>query len=258
MKKLVWAVGAVVVGGGLAFWACQKEPAPAPAPAPVAAPAPAPVAPAPAPAGKGSVEGSVSLTGTPPTMEPLKRGSDPVCAKTPMNDESALVHGGKIENVLVRIKGAPNAPAVTDALEVDQKDCMYRPRVQGAVAGQSLSIKNTDATLHNVHSYSGSKTLFNRAQPPRSAPISNKLDDGTVMKLKCDVHPWMTGYVLVTNNALFAVTGADGKFSIKNVPAGTYTIEAWHEKFGTKTATVTVAPDKTANVDVSYSADDRG
>jgi plastocyanin len=191
-------------------------------------------------------------------MEPLKRGSDPICAKTAMNDESALVHDGKIENVVVRIKGAPNAPSPDATLEVDQKDCMYRPRVQAAVGGQSLVVKNTDATLHNVHGYAGAKTLFNRAQPPASQPINSKLDDGTVMKLKCDVHPWMTGYVVVSNNGLFAVTRADGKFTIQNVPAGTYTLEAWHEKFGLKTINVTVNPKETSKADVTYAADDRG
>jgi len=238
--------------------ACPDKPAPvaaAPAPAPVVA-APAPVAPA--VAGKGSIVGDVTLVGTPPVMQPLKRGADPECGKTEANDESALVKDGKIENVFVRVKGAPNAPPPEAKVEVAQKNCMYRPRVQGAVVGQGVTIRNDDGTLHNVHTYAGSKTLFNRAQPPKSAPLDEKFEEGYVVKFKCDVHPWMTGYVALSNNAFFAVTKADGHFEIKDVPAGQYTLEVWHEKFGTKTLSVTVAPDQTAKVPVSYSADDRG
>jgi plastocyanin len=251
----------VVVAGGAAlvvhFSTQQAPPAPPPpAPQAVATPAPVPSAPV-APVGKGSLSGVVMLTGTPPVMEPLKRGADPAC-RNPMNDEWALVKDGRIENAYVHIKGGPNAPGPTAAVEVDQKDCMYRPRVQGAVAGQDVTIRNTDATLHNVHAYGGAKTLFNRAQPPKSAPLDEKLNAGDVVKFKCDVHPWMTGYVLVNNNPWFAVTGADGSFQIKDVPAGTYTLETWHERFGTKTQTVTVAPDQKASANFTYSADDRG
>jgi plastocyanin len=259
---IVVVVGVVVVGlasAGLYFGCAEKKPDAAtvtpPAPPPVAvAPTSAPAA----PQGKGNISGEVTLTGTPPVMQPLKRGADPVCAKTPMNDESAIVHDGRVENVVVRVKNAPDAPTPAAPVVLEQKDCMYRPRVQGAIQGQQVIVKNEDGTLHNVHSYEGTKTLFNQAQPQKSAPIEKKLDGPGVVKLKCDVHPWMTGYVSVTNNPYFAVTGAGGAFEIKDVPAGQYTLEAWHEKFGTKTVTVTVAPGETAKVTVSYSADDRG
>ena len=109
------------------------------------------------------------------------------------------------------------------------------------MAGQPLSVRNSDQTLHNVHTYKGASTIFNQAEIPGLPPMMKKFDGpSSIMKFKCDVHPWMTGYVAVTDHPFFAVTGDDGSFTIPNVPAGTYTIEAWHERFGTTTAEVTV------------------
>jgi plastocyanin len=202
-----------------------------------------------------SITGTVNFSGTPPKMEPLKRKSDPVCAKKDFNDETVSIKDGKLENVLVRItKNAPaGAKVPTDPVTVDQQDCMYRPRVQGAVEGQKIQIKNSDGTLHNVHTYAGTKTLFNQAQPPKAAPIEKPVAGADVVKLKCDVHPWMTGYVVVSKHPFFATTGADGKFTIKDVPAGTYTVEAWHEKLGTQTAEVKVEEGKPADATFTFS-----
>ena len=132
---------------------------------------------------------------------------------------------------------------------------MYRPRVQAVVAGQPLQIKNSDQTLHNVHGYKGPSTLFNQAQIPGMAPINQKLTDtDQVLKFKCDVHPWMTAYVLVSTNPFFAVTGDDGSYKITGVPAGKYTVEAWHERYGAKTAEITVEADKAAEAPFQYEA----
>jgi plastocyanin len=201
----------------------------------------------------GSIEGEVAFTGTAPVMQPLKRGSDPVCAKAKMNDETVLVKDGKLQNVVVRLKGLPAAQAPTEAVVVDQEKCMYRPRVQGAVKGQPIQIKNSDGTLHNVHTYVGQKTLFNKAQPPKAAPIAAEASQEGVIKFKCDVHPWMTGYVVVSESAHFATSGADGAFTLKDVPAGTYTVEAWHEKLGTQETQVTVKPGEAAKASFTFS-----
>ena len=230
----------------------KKESAPEPSAAP-AAPGAAP----PAAAGRGAmgsatITGTVKLIGTPPEMAMTKRQADPYCAKTPMKEEEVIVGaGGGLKNVVVRItKGLsgrydpPTAPAM-----VDQSACMYRPRVQGIVVGQPVHIRNSDMTLHNVHGYKGASTLFNQAEIPGQPPMIKLFPDADQMvKLKCDVHPWMTGWVLVSSHPFFAVTGDDGTFKISGVPAGSYTVEAWHERYGTKTAelTVTDKPAETA------------
>ena len=130
---------------------------------------------------------------------------------------------------------------------------MYSPRVQGAVEGQKIDITNADGTLHNVHAYAGTKTLFNQAQPPKSKELEKDAPKDTdVVKLKCDVHPWMTGFIVINKTPYFAVTKDDGKFEIKDVPAGTYKLEAWHEKLGTQTAEVKVEEGKAADAKFSF------
>ncbi|MCP3098711.1 carboxypeptidase regulatory-like domain-containing protein [Myxococcus sp. K15C18031901] len=263
----------VGVVGLLALPACKKEgtpPLPPPTtPAPVAGqgaqvheatPIQAPEAQQPAaPAGKGEVKGTVSFTGTPPPPADLPANSDPACEGRGDKEQSLRVQGGKLENVVVRIKGAvPGAPpAPTTPVVVDQSKCTYVPRVQGAVAGQSVMFKNSDGTLHNVRGVVSTRAAFNVAQAPSGAPVERKLPtEGDVLKLKCDIHPWMTAYIVSNPNPFFATTGADGAFSLKGLPAGTYTVEAWHETLGTKTAEVTVKDDAPATVDFAFSASD--
>ena len=114
--------------------------------------------------------------------------------------------------------------------------------------------KNSDGTLHNVHTYVDKKTLFNKAQPPRAEAIEAKVDAEGVIRFQCDVHPWMTGYVVVSDNGRFDTTGEDGRFTVEGVPPGTYTVEAWHEKLGTQTAQVTVEPGETAKATFTFGA----
>ncbi len=249
----------------LAFGCEEKktEPTPAPAaPASGAAAAPASgatTAPASgaaaAPAGdKGSVTGKVSVTGKIPPMQDLKRNSDAFCAKKQMKDEEVVAGAhGELANVVVHLNGLPAAPAPKEKVTLSQDDCMYRPRVLGIVDGQPLDIRNGDPVLHNVHTYEGARTLFNVAQVPGTPNIEKTFtQNGVMLKFKCDVHQWMTAYVWVQNNPYFAVTDKDGKFEIKDVPTGTWPIEAWHERFGTKTGKVTVTKDKPAEVKFDF------
>jgi len=187
----------------------------------------------------------------------LKRQADPFCARTPMKDEEVTVGpGGGLKNVLVRITQGISGnyePPMTNAT-LDQSACMYRPRVQAIMAGQSLLVRNSDQTLHNVHAYRGPSTMFNQAEIPGLPPIAKKfIESGSIIKFKCDVHPWMTAYVAIANNPFFAVTADDGTFSIPKVPAGKYTLEAWHERYGSKTSQITVSAGTPATVTFQYS-----
>jgi hypothetical protein len=255
-RALFVMVGLVL---SLATSACTKrEEAPSPAPGAAAPAAPAAAAPAAAGAGNAVIKGVVTLQGTPPDVKLIKRETDPFCARKQMKEEEVIVGaGGVLKNVLVRISkgisGHYEPPA--EGATLDQTDCMYRPRVQGIMAGQSLIIKNGDQTLHNVHSYKGPSTIFNQAQVPGLGPMAKKFNEsGDIIKFKCDVHPWMTGYVGVSNHPFFAVTGDDGAFTIPKVPAGTYTLEAWHERYGSKTAEITVADDKPTEIKFVFDA----
>lgn len=216
----------------------------------------APAAPAAPAAGSGSIKGKVSFTGTAPDMPELKREADPFCAKTKMKDQEVVVNtNGTLKNVALVVQGgAASTPEASVVSTVDQTNCMYEPRVVTAAFGQNVKVVNSDPILHNVHTYADTKTLFNRAQPKGSPPLDKTFskDDGGVVKFKCDVHPWMTGWLVLSDNALTGVTGETGEFEIKGVPAGTHKIQAWHEKYGPKTVDVTVEADKAAEANFTY------
>src|SRR5712671_3286549 len=208
-----------------------------------------------------TIEGSIEFTGKAPTAGKLHREADPYCAKKPMTDPAVTVKGGKLENVWVHVtKGAKEtAKPPAEAVEVDQKDCMYEPRFSTVVVGQKITAKNGDPILHNVHTYLGSSTLFNKGMPnDKAAPIETAAKEEGVMKWKCDVHPWMRGYIGVSKSGLQAVTGDSGSFKIENVPPGKYTVEAWHEKYGAKTQEVTVEAGKPANVKFESTGTEKG
>jgi len=207
--------------------------------------------------GDATLSGEVTLAGKAPEMQPLKRGVDPVCAKTPMNDEQVLAKDGKLQNVVVWIsEGLPAQPAPADQAKLQQTECMYRPRVQVVQDGQTISIHNGDKTLHNVRAVRGTKTLFNKAQPPGTPDIAEAVAAGPALQFKCDVHPWMKAYAVVVSNPFHAVTGPDGKFTISGVPPGQYTLSAWHELFGTKTTQITVQGLKATPILFKYDVQD--
>ena len=206
-----------------------------------------------------ALTGTVTYTGKVPTLKPVSMDADPACAakhKEPVrSDVLVLGPGSVMANVMVRVKspvtGTFTAPA--QAAVIDQVGCHYTPHVLGVMVGQTLKLKNSDGLLHNVHALPKVNTPFNMAMPANRTEADTKFGKEEGMFLvKCDVHGWMTAYVGVFANPYFAVTGADGKFSIPGLPPGTYEIEAWHEKLGVKSGSVTVTADKAAKIDFAF------
>jgi plastocyanin len=207
--------------------------------------------------GTATIKGVVNFSGKAPEMKvPKKRKDAEFCKTKEVKYNSVVVNNGKLADVLVRlsndaVKGDYKAPA--KHAEIAQSDCMYAPRIQGVVAGQTIDIKNGDATLHNVHTYKGAESWFNKPQIKGSAAIPQELpDEPKIVKFTCDVHPWMRGFVVVTAHPFFAVSGADGTFAIEKVPAGEFTVEAWHPHYGLKTQKVKVEDGKAAEITFAY------
>jgi plastocyanin len=225
------------------------------------APAPAkPQAPAVDPAEASTISGKITLDGAPGTNEPIKMNADPVCvreAKGPQTQETFMVgEGGALQNVFVYVKDGLTGrtfTAPTEPVTLDQKGCRYRPHVFGIMVGQPLTILNSDPTLHNIHALPKSNSEFNTAQPIPNMKTNHTFTAKEVMvPFKCDVHGWMNAYVGVLDHPYFAVSGPDGKFELKAVPAGTYTVEAWHEKLGTQTQNITVGAKETKDVPFTF------
>jgi plastocyanin len=203
-----------------------------------------------APAFAGEVRGTVSFTGAVPKLAPLPVTKDQGTCGSSVPDESVVVAAGKLKNVVLTVKG-PAAPPEHATVVLDQHKCHYVPHVQVAPVGSTLDIVNSDPVLHNIHGFLGQATAFNIAMPMKNQRIPRKLDKPGVVRVKCDVHAWMHAWVVVADGPA-AVSGDDGKFDIKNVPPGTYTVTAWHEKLGEKTAQVTVPASGEARVDFTF------
>lgn len=203
-----------------------------------------------------TITGKVVFDGDIPNMSVIKMDADPKCVAKNQGKEvkaETLVMGeGKaVANIFVKIKSglAAGKTYTTPAtpIVVDQQGCRYIPHVLATMKGQTVQIKNSDGTLHNVHMMPVTNKEANIAMPAFKTQIDHVFDqvETTPFKVKCDVHPWMTGFVAVMDNPYFSVTGLDGKFEIKGLDAGEYEIEIWHEKLGTQTAKVTVAAGET-------------
>ena len=214
-------------------------------------------------ANAGSVKGTVSLDGTAPKNEAIKMNADPVCmkeAKGPQTQETYIVgsDGKTLGNVFVYVKdGLGNYvfDTPTEPAKIDQKECRYHPHVFGMRVGQPLEIVNSDPTLHNIHAMPKANQEFNNGQPIQGMKMTHTFTQQEVMvPFKCDVHGWMNAYVGVLPHPYYAVTKDDGSFELKDLPAGTYTIEAWHEKLGTQTQSVTVAAKEAKDVNFTFKA----
>jgi plastocyanin len=190
-------------------------------------------------------------------------GADPYCkaqhATDPASESLVLNPDGTLRNVFVHVKtGLPEGQryaAPTEPVVLDQVGCQYRPHVFGIMVGQPLKILNSDGTLHNVHSLAKNTRPFNVGMPNKGQQITKSFTGEEVMvRIRCDVHPWMECWAGVMPHPFFAVSGDGGAFELKDLPAGTYTIEAWHEKLGVQSQTVTVKTGEPVEVTFSFKA----
>lgn len=210
----------------------------------------------------GEITGKVHFEGTPPAPEKVDMGMDPTCsgdeAAVRANQPVQLNDDGTLKNVFVYVKeglGGQTFEAPSEPVRLDQEGCTYNPRVFGVQAGRPVEIVNSDPTLHNVHAMPENQKPFNLGMPMQGMKIKKKFEKPEVMvEIKCDVHPWMRAYAGVVEHPYFSTTGDEGTFEIKDLPAGTYTLEAWHEKFGTRTEEITVAEDGPVQADFTFSA----
>jgi len=189
----------------------------------------------------------------------VKMSADAVCVKAhkgqKVYDEPVVVNAkGELKNVFVYVKGSVSGQYSTPApVTLDQNGCLYTPRIWGLQTNQIIKIKNSDPTLHNVHSLAKKNKNFNSGMPKKGQIIEKTFSKPeTMIRIKCDVHGWMTTYVGVLNHPFYAVTSANGTYSFPPLPPGTYTIAAWHEKLGTKTQDVTLAPGQKAQVNFKF------
>jgi Carboxypeptidase regulatory-like domain len=215
-----------------------------------------------APAGGGTITGTVSFTGTPPANPTIDMSEEPACAQKHTGgarDPQVVVADGKLANVFVFVKGGLPAgrtfPVPTNAAVLDQDGCLYEPRNFGVMIGQPLEIKNSDPVLHNIKAVPSKNRGFNISQPSQGMTTRRTFNTEEVgVPLECNVHGWMHASVNVLNHPFFATSGRDGTFRIQGLPAGTYEIEARHEKLGTRTASVTVPEGGTATATITFAA----
>jgi plastocyanin len=195
----------------------------------------------------------------PDTGKPISMQGDPTCASlhpAPVESDEIALRGGKLANVFVYVKSGlegKSFPAPVEKKRVDQRGCLYVPRVLGVQVGQAVEFTNGDPTLHTVHAVPAANAEFNEPQTEGAPPVHRTFGKPEVMvRVRCDIHPWMIAWVGVLPHPYYAVSGEDGGFAIPNLPPGRYTLEAWHETLGTRTREVTVAPGRAATVGFDF------
>jgi plastocyanin len=213
------------------------------------------------PATAAKVSGRVVVEGQLPPNPPLKLGGDPVCQKAHEDGatfDTYISENGGLGNVFVYIKdglGQYYFDVPAEPVTLDQRGCMYSPHVFGVRAGQNIEFVNSDTTTHNVHALPQANREFNFSQPIQKQKDRRFFATPEVMvRIKCDLHNWMSAYAGVLDHPYFAVSAPAGSFELEQVPPGTYTIEAWHEKLGTQTQRVTLAEKGSADVTFTFKA----
>jgi hypothetical protein len=208
--------------------------------------------------GTASISGRILFEGTVPAPERIKLSADPKCAemhKDGLERESIRVKDGGLADVLVYVKSGVSGSyaAPSDPVVLDQAGCDYHPHMVALMVGQPFIIRNSDDTLHNIHPRPTANAEFNVGQPRKGMESTKTFDKPEILiPVGCDVHPWMRAFISVLSNPFFAVTGDDGSFSIKGLPAGDYEVEAAHGKLKTVVGKVSVKDGEEAKLDLTY------
>ena len=215
-----------------------------------------------APTGTARIVAKVVLIGTPPPPAKLQMNDDSVCA---MKHQTGAVFsqtvevgaGGVLKDTLVFVKdGVTDAyPAPTTPTTLDQVGCIFLPHVLGVMAGQPLQITSSDPTLHNIHPLPVINAGFNIGMPGQGAKQTRVFSKAEApFHVKCDVHPWMSAYIGVFSHPFFGVSNQQGEVELKNLPAGTFQVQAWQETYGMRTQSVTVAVGETKQIIFTFKA----
>jgi plastocyanin len=211
----------------------------------------------------GVIEGTIRLDGPAPVVaaRPIAKDAN-VCGREAPAESVVVGKAGALANVVVSVTDArfAGAPPATPGASVDQRGCRYLPHVQAVTVGTPLAVMNNDAILHNVHGNVAATdgpalTVFNVAMPIKGQKLPVTMGKPGLVRLQCDAgHSWMNAWVYVFGHPYFAVTDDSGTFTLKSLPPGTYTIEAWHEKLGAQTASVTVGAKETKEIGFTFKA----
>ena len=203
----------------------------------------------------GSISGIITFAGDAPEAAPIEATKDAkVCAKLQKYDESLVVGDNKgIKNTVVSIVNISSGKDFGDAMALDQKECVYTPHIVLTQAGADLEILNNDGILHNIHTYSEANAAFNQAQPKFKKKLKKKFEKPEVVRVECDTHGWMKGWIIVMDHPYYAVTDEAGAFSMTDVPVGEYELKIWHETLGETMQKVTVESGGEASVAVELS-----
>ncbi len=209
----------------------------------------------------GNISGSIAFEGDAPAMQVIDMDEEAVCAdkhaSTPMTEDVVVNENGTLANVFVYVKEGLESlqfPTPSHSVLLDQDGCVYSPHVLGVMAGQDITIKNSDGLLHNINASPTENRGFNMSQPVAMEGTRSFRVPEVMVPLRCDVHGWMTAYIGVVDNPFYAVSGSDGSFDLSTLPPGDYVLEAWHERYGTQTRNVTVVTGETATVTFTFSA----
>jgi len=235
---------------------CSKDESRAPAKSPEPLPATAPAVPAPnnsSPGhGVGMITGKVIFKGTHAAGKVAMGKDKEVCGDAKLDPALTISNQGEVKNAVIQIVDLKGPISAAKQAVLDQVKCEYVPHVLVIPAGSTVQIKNSDGILHNVHTFSEKNTPFNRAQPKYLKEFSAKFAKPEVISVRCDVHGWMSGWIVVTESPFFDVTPADGGFKMENIPVDKYTLEVWHETLGKTTQSVEVKSGEVTNVTFEF------